>query len=384
METHQHFSCDIVWEISTYLPVKSLMRFKCVSKAWNTMMQCPNFARSHYARSHDRPSATRFLFQLKTNNKDHLKKSSLMDLSLQLDYFCYDGEMRICSNHCNGLVCLYIYKDTQVYLYNVTTREIKALPPYVNREIKIYPYVEHRSKRKWLPGFDRLFLGFDQVTGNYKLLLLSPHPAETKKAKILTLGVTNSCWRKIDLSNYADYSSCLSYRECIYLNGVLYLIWFDYVAYLDFGEEKIGYISLPPQAHSFERSSCMHAALWGQLAIRCCRYGKRGWPRMFGYDEANKVFIPLESGNGFQNDIYICLPGMERINDKTKEAHVLATTSVIDVPDALLLSSISLPCLISFVAENNIENRPTPDLVFRFVSRFVENIIPLNSLLVSM
>ncbi|KAM3305134.1 hypothetical protein P3S67_012000 [Capsicum chacoense] len=69
METHQHFSYDIVWEISTYLPVKSLMRFKCVSKAWNTMMQCPNFARSHYARSHDPLQPPVFCFNSKQITK---------------------------------------------------------------------------------------------------------------------------------------------------------------------------------------------------------------------------------------------------------------------------------------------------------------------------
>ncbi|KAM3304570.1 hypothetical protein P3S67_011436 [Capsicum chacoense] len=375
METHQYLSDDIVLQISTYLPAKSLMRFKCVSKAWNTMMQCPNFFRSHYARSQKRPSATRFLFQLETEIKRHryLDRDNWVDLSLQLDYFCYDGEISICSNHCNGLVCLYSCKENQVYLYNVTTRERKALPPYMNWEITIKPYNKQPSK-----PFDKLFLGFDEVTGNYKLLLLFPHQ-EAEEAKILTLGVTNSSWRKIRLSYYVDYP-CLCYDDdyFIFLNGVVYLFWYDYVAYFDFGEEKFGYISPPPQTNYFEGLSINQTAVWGQLTVRCT-YEFLGPQKIFGYNDANKVLIPLESGERLSRPIKISLSGTESIADKKKKAHVLATASVITAP-AFPLSSISLPCRVRFVTHSY--KSMSPGIQFIFVSRFVENIIPLNSLLV--
>ncbi|XP_059281125.1 putative F-box protein At4g38870 [Lycium ferocissimum] len=280
--------------------------------------------------------------------------------------------MTICSNHCNGLVCLYSYKDAQVYLYNVTTRKIKALPPSVNLEIKI--------KRYKHPFNPKLLLGFDQVTGNYKLLLLFPHQG-AKEAKILTLGVTNSSWRKIDLLNYTDNSYLFS-KECIFLNGVIYLIWFTYVAYFNFGEEKFGYISPPPQA-SFKRPSIMQTAFWGKLAMYCHYIAGPGGLGLFGYDDANKILIPLEMTRPMFIDVAVALLGAERINDKTKEAHVLATTSVISAP-ASLLSSSSRPCCITFVSsfvEHN-NNNTRPRIVLRFASSFVENIISLKSLLV--
>ncbi|KAH0753980.1 hypothetical protein KY290_024250 [Solanum tuberosum] len=48
-----HVGDDIVFEILTWLPYKSIMRFKCISKAWNTLAQHdPNFIKLHIVRSH--------------------------------------------------------------------------------------------------------------------------------------------------------------------------------------------------------------------------------------------------------------------------------------------------------------------------------------------
>ncbi|KAK6789060.1 hypothetical protein RDI58_012859 [Solanum bulbocastanum] len=94
---------DIVFEILTWIPAKSLMRFRCVCKDWNALIrqdpnfvircvckdwnalirqdpnfvircvckdwnalirQDPNSVKYHIARSHARPSATHISFQL--------------------------------------------------------------------------------------------------------------------------------------------------------------------------------------------------------------------------------------------------------------------------------------------------------------------------------
>ncbi|XP_016571446.1 putative F-box protein At1g50870 [Capsicum annuum] len=210
METYQFCYDDIVIEILAFVPAKSLMRFKCVSKVWNTLIQHPEFVQSHYARSQARPSATRLLFQLIIcgGKQYHHQPNKSEGLSLQLDYFCYDWDMTIWSNHCNGLVCLYSYTESRPYLYNVTTREIKPFPKRILSFSK--------SKYQRCP---KLFLGFDQVTGNYKLL----HRIQgAKKFQILTLGVTKSSWRKIiHLSEHDSFDVSM---ECSFLNGALYWI----------------------------------------------------------------------------------------------------------------------------------------------------------------
>ncbi|KAH0762515.1 hypothetical protein KY290_018588 [Solanum tuberosum] len=105
---------DITSEIISWLPPKSIMRFKCVCKAWNTWIEHPNFPKLHLARSQARPSGTRLLFELS--------------------------------------------KDTQVYVFNVSTREIKALPFSV----------EGVRKNSMDP---RLYLGFDKTALRGKLVV---------------------------------------------------------------------------------------------------------------------------------------------------------------------------------------------------------------------
>ncbi|WMV27607.1 hypothetical protein MTR67_020992 [Solanum verrucosum] len=372
METHdQHLSHDIVSEILTYLPAKSFMRFKCITKAWNTTMQDPNIIRLHYARSQVRPSASRLLFQLNTRPKRHWGRGhESIDLWLQLDYFFNDEDMAICSNHCNGFVCLYSYKDSQLYLFNVTTREIKVFPTYVNEELRITP--------NFNCPFDKLVLGFDQVTENFKLLLLFTRDY-TFEAKILTLGVTNSTWRKIDLFTYRSISCDDFGDECIYLNGVVYLGWPEhYMVYFNFADEEFGYVLPPPQTY-FSHLSIMDTAIWGKLAIYCIK--RNSDQQYFGYVDIKKeVYITLEKfyisreNLPVHIDVVAALLGTEKMYDKTKNAYIFATTSVVGAP-----ASMPVNC-IRFTEHSNITKRPYANITF--VSKFVENITPLKYLLV--
>lgn len=153
------------------------MRFKCVSKAWETLIRHPNFAKLHNTRSQSRPSATHLLFDLK--RRTFQLQSQLEGISLQLapHHYYSDSRSKIttCSNHCNGLVCVYSYQTTQVYLYNVTTGEIKQFS------------LSQESHMQY-PGIPVLFLGFDPVTENYKVLHVIFPYEKRQTIKILTLG----------------------------------------------------------------------------------------------------------------------------------------------------------------------------------------------------
>ncbi|XP_060215844.1 putative F-box protein At1g50870 [Lycium barbarum] len=275
-EEKHGFVDDIVFEILTRLLAKSLMRFKCVSKAWNSLIrQDSNFFKWHNARSQARPSATRLLFEIVIDYRAVVESTSnfstqLEGLSLQLmDPHHYFGsrEIFICSNHCNGLVCLYSYLDTQVYLYNTTTREIKALPFSLSNPKGLSP---------------RLFLGFDLNTEKYKLL----HVNKQHKIEILTLG-TNS-WIRID-EKCQNYSRICYSDYCIFLNGMLY--WIDdipdTITYFNFIEEKFGTISLP-QWNCFHILNKMQIALSGKLVIYQLGINQECY---FVYHEVNKFFV---------------------------------------------------------------------------------------------
>nr|XP_009791674.1 PREDICTED: putative F-box protein At1g32420 [Nicotiana sylvestris]XP_016513090.1 PREDICTED: putative F-box protein At1g32420 [Nicotiana tabacum] len=318
----KHCVDDIVFQILTWLPTKSLMRFKCVSKTWN-IQHDPDFVKLHNAR----PSTTRLLlFEVEVcpRREDDLsikkKRPELERFSVQLlaprHYFNY-YQMSVCSNYCNGLVCLYSFKDTQTYLYSVTTGEIKALPFSMNQEIQAQ-----------YPLDPQLFLGFDSITEKYKLLHIfvgKNNGNRVIKTRIRTLGIDSS-WRKFHMP-----SNCfLKPKICIFLNGVIYST--DYslncicIYYFNFRTEKFGRLS--PKYCSYIRLNKMQTALRGKLVIHCCfNHNGRRENRNLLYDDINNVFMKLKNSNYPNSQEKVALIEAERI-DKMTLSDVLLAESI--------------------------------------------------------
>ncbi|XP_009768453.1 putative F-box protein At1g60370 [Nicotiana sylvestris] len=349
----KHCSEDIVFEILTWLPAKSLIRFKCISKTWNTLIGHPNLAKLHNTRSQVRPSATHLLFELGIG-RDYInvypvpknrrvilgpKFTSYLPMprfSLELAMPRHYSYLRICSNHCNGVVCLYNFRDTQVYLFNVTTREIKALPFSLNQA-----------------SDPELFLGFDIVLGNYKLLhVFEESNNQLLKSRILTLGTDS--WRKIYMPSNFNKP-----RRCIFLNGMLYstvspLIYF----YFNFIKEKFEKLPGPQRSTCLTRLNIMQTALRGKLVMDWVFSQGMNQQRNMIYDDTNKVFKELNNSFPKLEKVAFNFEG-EISFDETKSGDILATASIISTPASLVF--------------------PRP-YVLRCVSSFVENIIPLSSL----
>ncbi|KAK1678622.1 hypothetical protein QYE76_039470 [Lolium multiflorum] len=159
---------ELVLEILVRLPVKSLRRFKCVSKAWRTTISGPYFIRSHLQFSASRweqnPS---LLITPHTLDRDVQGENWPTNFSNNIRFYQwwqgaskarfvhgrdFDGEFSsvCCFAHCDGLVLL--PTDTKVYLFNPATRDVLTLP---------------ESSRNKRPGIIGLPVGFgrDPRTG---------------------------------------------------------------------------------------------------------------------------------------------------------------------------------------------------------------------------
>ncbi|PHT27956.1 hypothetical protein CQW23_32446 [Capsicum baccatum] len=255
MQETRGFGYDILFEILVLLPVKSLLRFRSVSRTWNSLIRdYPDFVKLHNALSQSRPLATRLLFEL----------------ALRSRYQRDDVESTYNSpTQLEGFPLQLVYEDSQIHLYNVTTRERKTLPFTL------------KSPKGWCPV---LYLGFDRNTGKYKLLY---HKKKLHyKTKILTLG-TNS-WRVIDEKCPNNDHS----EDCIYLNGVLY--WNDgipkTITYLNF-IEKFGTLLLPHWTYSYKLNK-MQTALLGKLVIHWYHIDYNGDVVCV---EVNKVFMKFNT-----------------------------------------------------------------------------------------
>ncbi|XP_048128393.1 F-box/kelch-repeat protein At3g23880-like [Rhodamnia argentea] len=128
---------EMVLEILKRLPVKPLMRFKCVSKSWRLMIDDPDFVAMHL--KHSALGGTNWYLLLKVRYPSREQKSSLYpDKSLTVDSqieievpFVSPTANYSFVGSCNGLICV-SEKNTEhgswtFFLWNLFTRKYKAV-----------------------------------------------------------------------------------------------------------------------------------------------------------------------------------------------------------------------------------------------------------------
>ncbi|CAI9777204.1 unnamed protein product [Fraxinus pennsylvanica] len=160
-----HLPQEIIEEILSRLPVKSLLKFSCVSKSWLSLISTPNFIETHLQNS----SHHRILLTIDdpyTDSPDYLQNCSLHSLlynpvtdamNIPWDW----DEFSVVVGSCNGLVCIAKRFD-KLFLWNPSTRKSRRLPfsvveMFFNDDIYEFGYFTY--------GF-----GFDESTNDYKIV----------------------------------------------------------------------------------------------------------------------------------------------------------------------------------------------------------------------
>ncbi|KAM5583985.1 F-box/kelch-repeat protein [Rosa sericea] len=202
---------EIISEILARLPVKSVMRFRCVSKSWNTLISDPYFAKKHfrYAEMGITENSSRLLYSM--DPPQSLDHEALKDLKDHRDgYFAnreldfpvmipeFSNRYKSIVGCCNGLICFSVQGDDFI-LWNPCTRYSKLLP------------------RTPLPVFNRhAFCGFgyDSANDDYKVLV------GTKMCEEITIQVfalKTSSWKVLPITNALNISG-----RGFFLNGAFH------------------------------------------------------------------------------------------------------------------------------------------------------------------
>ncbi|XP_050225148.1 F-box protein CPR1-like [Mercurialis annua] len=181
---------DVICGILSYLPVKSVLRFKCVSKSWYSLISDSHFKKLHRFQSQKATYDQVFVLQNLDNNYSFCETSFFDDI---ISGNCTQMELPFRHNlllsnatilsSCDGLL-LVRNSDGQLTLMNPSTKESRKLPEGV----------VYGSKR---PCYD---LGYDSSTNDYKVLLRqSVHIPEIDAFRIETtiLSLKTNCWRKV-------------------------------------------------------------------------------------------------------------------------------------------------------------------------------------------
>ncbi|XP_073026843.1 F-box/kelch-repeat protein At2g43270-like isoform X2 [Primulina eburnea] len=166
---------DVLIEVLILLPLKSLLKFRCVSKTWRDLISSPLFVDRHLKcdRKHSVLLVKRIPNQVLPPQSGESQMLSFHDpdfpeLSVSPDlYIPISKDLHIPSYNlsnfpihgpCNGLVCIALGEI--VFLCNPALREFKLLPPL--------KFPENNTAYPLGFGF-----GFDQIGGVYKVIRIS-------------------------------------------------------------------------------------------------------------------------------------------------------------------------------------------------------------------
>ncbi|CAL9216874.1 unnamed protein product, partial [Arabidopsis halleri] len=244
---------DLILDILSRLPSKSIARFRCVSKLWGSMLRQPYFTKLFLTRSSARPhlliaveqEGEWSFFSLPHPQNYHGKSSLVVAADFHMNFY---EDTRPC--HCS-------YASGLIYFPNMLIpkkgdNEVRAI---CNPSTGQYAYV-------MLPPGLRLsmtnagFLGFDPIDKQFKILLtIFKFLDNETDHHILTLGAETVGWRKIQ----CPLSYILHSEETICINGVLYYLAtpingerYDVLVCFDVRSEKFMFIRLK---FMFRRSS---------------------------------------------------------------------------------------------------------------------------------
>ncbi|CAA7061287.1 unnamed protein product [Microthlaspi erraticum] len=252
---------DLINEIFSRLPAKSIARFHCLSKLWCAMFYSPYFTELFLTRSSARPrllfavegkDAWRFFSLPQPHNS--YKNSPSLEVASKMASSSYRGILR---GYASGLIC---FRKTQGDEDTVVCNPITG-------QHAILPRVRKVSS-------SRPLLGFDPIDKQYKVLSIE----RGGRYRIMTLETGNMSWRKIQ---YPAKHNIL--REGICINGVLY-----YLAYTYDDTSSVKIVCFDVRSEKFKViDTCVYE--WPRRLININYKGKFGWTDL-EYDSAKEAY----------------------------------------------------------------------------------------------
>ncbi|XP_062015711.1 F-box/kelch-repeat protein At3g06240-like [Rosa rugosa] len=215
---------EIIAEILARLPVKCVMRFRCVSKWWNSLISDPYFTKKHlrYAEMGITENSSRLLYSM--DPPQSLDHEALKDLKDHSDVYFANRELglpvmlagyancyKIIVGSCNGLICIFV-EGVDFILWNPCTGYSKLLPRT--------PLPVFNPRGCCNSGF-----GYDSANDDYKVLVGTKEMGEENSIQVFTL--KTSSWKVLPITNALNISG-----RGLFFNGALH--WLNRQTILSF------------------------------------------------------------------------------------------------------------------------------------------------------
>ncbi|XP_059440072.1 F-box protein CPR1-like [Corylus avellana] len=211
---------DLITEILLRLPVKSLVRFQCVSKPWQAQINGRVFINIHLdfsiAANRERHlivmehegemppnfSGVRF-------NDDDRFEEALVNIHQPLLNAGHNTQI---ANYCNGLVCIHDY-GRGIVIWNPLIRRYKTLP---------FEPVGFTDCTSMLPN---VAFGHDPVNDDYKVMRVVEFNTEIDAKSAIEVKVYSlraHSWKTVEEEWPKEYSSANPYSSSMSLNGAFH------------------------------------------------------------------------------------------------------------------------------------------------------------------
>ncbi len=223
MTGHGDLSDDVMVETLSRLPVKSLMRFRCVCKSWYSLVKDPNFIYKHLKR------ANNMRLMIYCTYKNPYDTDPFNDL---ITYFSIFPDKTLTDLHIQDLeptmrgtttgpydgIFLLLGDRTHINLWNVSMDEYRVVPGY---EVRLPSETRAHSADYGL--------GVDPKTNDFKLVLVLTLWDENKQwtydefSPVAVYNFTTDCWRDVGgfpMNHHYRFEGA----DDIYLNGFCYWV----------------------------------------------------------------------------------------------------------------------------------------------------------------
>ncbi|GAB2277789.1 hypothetical protein Dimus_012493 [Dionaea muscipula] len=222
---------DVITEILLRLPVKSLLRFKSVSKAWRQQITDPDFAKLHHSRSMESHSKLLLVLHQNLPGNSEFFSADLSKLDkVVVEIYSVRSIMRrhscdICERHnyfrsnfvvgsSNGLIC--VFHGGKFTLWNPCTRTHRMIPcldlPSSHMQFTV-----------------SIGFGYDPVSYDYKVLAISCHQSfrdecsETLQAVVYSLN--SNSWREISYPQSMMLDNLRGVERLVFVNNAFHWLY---------------------------------------------------------------------------------------------------------------------------------------------------------------
>ncbi|XP_057427267.1 F-box/kelch-repeat protein At3g06240-like [Lotus japonicus] len=223
----KHLPQDLITRILLRLPVKSLLRFKCVCKFWRSLISEPDFARSHFELA-----TPRLVFNaglgVRTMDFEGSLHSNPISEPIKVDFLPTPSHTPILGPNdflsarprfqivgsCRGFLLL--NSNESLYLWNPSTRVHKPIPSS--------PF--YTNVHGYLYGF-----GYDSSKDDYLVVQVPIAPSSSSPRcleRVQFFSMRTNMWKYIEGINSRPWDHSRSARPGLLFNGAVHWLAYDH------------------------------------------------------------------------------------------------------------------------------------------------------------